>query len=180
MLVITAEELIVAFEEDTELVLMNKKDSNRTKTAQRNRLAVQFLKTLPADFVLVGEHTQTSFLKMNFGTLTEIVIRAHYALEKNPTIRRLTKSADDFDIMIGNKSYEIKTCINGSYFNTRISNSTDRGVILVGAKGVRYIPKDRLWDYVDEKGKLPYKEEDLEELNHYTKIERLLGFIIEE
>jgi exopolysaccharide biosynthesis protein len=103
--------------------------------------------------------------------MTEIIIRAHYALEKDPTLRRMTKSSDDFDIEIGGKKYEIKTCINGSYYNTRVNN--EKGIILVASDGVYYLPKDKKDEYINEKGKLPYKNVDA---NHYTKIERLLGY----
>ena len=92
MLVIKVKDLREVFEGDIEVVLANKKDSNRTKTAQRNRLAVQFLRSLPDDFELIGEGVPNDFLRMNFGSMTEIIIRAHYALEKDPTIKRMTKS----------------------------------------------------------------------------------------
>lgn len=175
MLVIKVKDLIEVFEGDIEIVLANKKDSNRTKTAHRDRMAIQFLKTLPLNFELVGERVPNDFLRMNFGTMTENIIRAHYELEKNPKLKRMTKSSDDFDITIGGKSYEIKTCINGSYYNTKVTN--DKGIILVASDGVYYLPKDKKQEYINEKGKLPYKEVNA---RHYTKIERLLGYEVNE
>ena len=175
MLEVTVKELKEVFASDIEIVLANKKDTNRTKTAQRNRLAIQFLNALPDDFIIVGDRVPTDFLRLNFGSMTEIIIRALYALEKNPAIRRMTKSSDDFDITIGGKKYEIKTCINGSYYNTKVNN--DRGIILVASDGVYYLPKDIKDSYINHRGLLPYKNV---EAKHYTKIERLLGYDIEE
>ena len=177
MLEITASKLIDAYKNHKDNIRHD--DSNRTKTRQRDDLAIRFLQALPADFVLIGENVPSNakdkekeFLRMNFGSMVEIIIRALYTLEKEPNARKMYKSGANFDIQIGNKTYEIKTCINGSYYNTPVQS--EKSILLVAQDGVYCLPKDSIHEYINEKGKLPYKNVDAP---HYTKIERLLGYI---
>lgn len=163
-------EVIEAYEFDIEMLRADKKNTNRTKLIQRDELMLQMLRTLPSDLRLDCEGTPTDSLKLNAGSLTELIINYHLA--KNPDeIKVLQKSGGLFDAKRGCIDVEIKLCVNGSCYNTPIRHKAL--TYLVNRDGVFMITVKEI-DELAPKGKLPYKE--WEGAKHIKSLEKALGF----
>lgn len=147
-----------------------KGDSNSKNAIERDEMALAILDLLPDDLLLIGDGTPSQKAKMNFGTLCECAL--NYLMSDRKALK-VAKSGADYDIEIDGVEYEIKTCVNGSYFNTPV-HSYDFDVILVNTYGIYLIPKDKISAYEGKRGKLPHK--DIPELAHFTELEKLFKF----
>lgn len=144
-----------------------KGDSNSKNLIQRDLFAIKMLEILPLDLVLIGDGTQSTD-KMNIGNIVELVLNYMTANEK-PS--KVCKSGADYDLDYKGIEYEIKTCINGSCYNTKVQRY-DFDVILVNTFGVFLIDKSQIASFENKRGVLPHKE--VEGLKHFTELEELL------
>lgn len=144
-----------------------KGDSNSKNLIQRDLFAIKMLETLPLDLVLIGDGTQSTD-KMNIGNIVELVLN-YMTADKKPL--KVCKSGADYDLDFQGVEYEIKTCINGSCYNTRVQRY-DFDVILVNTFGIFLIDKSQIASFENKRGVLPYKEVD--GLKHFTELEELL------
>lgn len=144
-------DVISAYEFDIEMLREDKKNSNRTKLIQRNELMLQLLRTLPENMLLNCEGTPTDSLKLNAGSLTELVVKYHLGKTDG---KELEKSGGLYDVKRGCIDVEIKLSVNGSCYNTPIKDKML--IYLVNRDGVFMIRKADI-DTVAPKGKLPYK-----------------------
>ena len=169
---IRVSDAIQAYEFDIEMLQADKKNSNRSKLIQLERLMLQFLHTLPLDLYLNCEGTVTDAHKLNAGSLTELVVKYH--LSKVPT-KEVEKSGGLYDVKRGCIDVEVKLSVNGSCYNTPIAEPML--VYLVNRDGVFMIKKADI-PTVAPKGKLPFTAWE-----GATKIDWLskrLGFDVEE
>ena len=143
--------------------------SNAKNTIERDEMALSLLKTLPEDLMLIGDATKSNHSKMNFGTLFECTLTFHTS-EK--TLLKVAKSGADYDIEYKGIEYEVKTCLNGSYYNTPV-RSYDFDVILLTLEGIFLIPKENISEYEGKNGKLPYKKHNLK---HFEELEAFFPF----
>lgn len=163
-------EVIEAYEFDIEMLKADKKNSNRSKLIQRDKLMLQFLRTVPEDLYLSCEGTATDGAKLNAGSLTECILNYHR--EKEP-VKEVAKAGGLYDTKRGCIDVEIKLSVNGSCYNTPIQNKTL--VYLVNRDGVFYIRKADI-DTVAPKGKLPFKA--CEGLTMIKSLTKAMGFEI--
>jgi hypothetical protein len=134
---------------------LNKKvDSNTVRLMQRDKMMLDFLKTVPSDLVIDAEGTPADRNKVNAGSLTECILRYHMAKNKPEEI---SKSGGLFDAKRGCIDVEIKLSLNGSCFNTPIKEKSL--LYLVNNEGVFMVKKSEI-DVITTNGKLPYKEWD--------------------
>ena len=173
----TVTDVIAAYTEDMTAVLENKKDSNRTKKAQRDRIIIQMLNTLPADMLLSCEGTAIDPAKLNAGSVAEIALRFHFAhCSEDTAIMEKSGGVADMSYKNG-RGVEIKLCLNGSCYNTPVARPMT--VYLITPSGVFFIPKKPLEEMLEVSSKLPYKEDVLLEYEGVRKLKTLskaLGF----
>ncbi len=173
----TVSDVIAAYTEDMTAVLENKKDSNRTKKAQRDRIIIQMLRTLPEDMLLSCEGTAIDPAKLNAGSVAEIALRFHFTHCPEDTVI-MEKSGGVVDLSYKNgRGVEVKLCLNGSCYNTPIMQPMT--VYLITPSGVFFIPKKPLEEMLEISSKLPYKEDVLLEYEGVRKLKTLskaLGF----
>lgn len=173
----TVAEVIAAYTEDMTAVLENKKDSNRTKKAQRDRIIIQMLRTLPPKMKMSASGTFIDPAKLNAGEVAEIAVKYHFE-HCSATTKVLAKDGGVADLYRKNGSgIEVKLCLNGSCYNTPIQRAMT--VYLVTPTGVFFIPKKPLAEMLEVSSKLPYKEDTLLEYEGVRKLKTLsqaLGF----
>lgn len=168
----TVENIIKAYEIDYKAQTKKyiaKGDSNSKNLMQRDLFAIKMLKVLPLDLVLIGDGTQTTD-KMNIGNIVELVL--NYVTAKEKPVK-IAKSCADYDLDYKGIEYEIKTCINGSCYNTRVQRY-DFDLILVNTYGIYLIDKTQIASLENKRGVLPHKE--VEGLKHFTELEQLINF----
>jgi hypothetical protein len=135
----TVREVITAYLDDATAVLECKTDSNRTKKAQRDRLMVQFLRTLPEEIGLACSGTAIDPAKLNAGLLAEMVLAYHY--NGKPSVKVLAPSGGLLDLVTAEgEEVEIKLSINGVCYNTPVARPSR--VWLVNRDGVYSIPSE--------------------------------------
>lgn len=131
----------------------NKKvDSNTVRLMQRDKMMLDFLKTVPNDLVIDAEGTPADRNKVNAGSLTECILRYHMAKGQ---MQEIAKSGGLCDAKRGCIDVEIKLSLNGSCFNTPIANPML--IYLVNRDGVFMVRKSEI-DDLAPKGKLPFTE----------------------
>lgn len=164
-------DVMEAYEFDIEMLRADKKNSNRSKLIQRDELILQMLHTLPLDLLLNCEGTPSDSLKLNAGSLVELIVKYHLA--KDDTIKEIEKSGGLYDVKRGCIDVEIKLSVNGSCYNTPIKDKML--VYLVNRDGVFMIRKDDL-DELAPKGKLPFKA--CEKMTLIKSLTKALGYEI--
>ena len=173
----TVKQVINAYQEDLTAVLENKSDSNRTKKAQRDRVLIQILNTLPQKLKLSANGTAIDPQKLNAGEVVEIAVRYHFD-KAVQTAKTLSVMGGQADLLRQNGSgIEVKLCLNGCCYNTPVKRLMT--VYLVTSTGVYLIPKKPLTEMLENSAKLPYKEEALLEYDGVRKLKALslaLGF----
>lgn len=160
-----------AYEFDIEMLTADKKNSNRSKLIQRDRLMLQILDTLPDTLAISCEGTVSDSYKLNAGSLTECAIKYHMA---KGALNEVEKSGGRYDAKRGCIDVEIKLSVNGSCYNTPIKEKAL--IYLVNRDGVYMIKKDEI-DEVAPKGKLPYNE--WEGAKKIVYLSKALGFDVE-
>ena len=157
-------EVIEAYEFDIEMLRADKKNSNRSKLIQRDKLMLQFLATLPKDMTISAEATPTGYAKINAGSLTEIILDYHITKSE---AKYLEKAGGRYDTKRGCIGVEIKLSINGSCYNTPIK---ERALVyLVNRDGVFMIKADMVANVLNGT-KLPYKAcEGLAKIDYLSK-----------
>lgn len=160
-------------------LLVNKlRDSNYAKKIQRYEYLIQFVKTLPLDFVIDCEiASRKNPDEPNAGSLLEIVMTYHY--KHNPDLMEFAKSGGTADITMRNgRGIEIKLSLNGSCYNTPISEPMR--IYLCNRDGVYIIEKkdiDEVIECYGKSGHLPFTEYEGARL-HKT-LSRALGYNVE-
>lgn len=160
-----------AYEFDIEMLTADKKNSNRSKLIQRDRLMLQILDTLPDTLAISCEGTVSDSYKLNAGSLTECAIKYHMA---KGALNEVEKSGGRYDAKRGCIDVEIKLSVNGSCYNTPIKEKAL--IYLVNRDGVYMVKKDEI-DEVAPKGKLPYTE--WEGAKKIVYLSKALGFDVE-
>lgn len=160
-----------AYTFDIEMLSADKKNSNRSKLIQRDRLMLQILDTLPDSLAISCEGTATDSYKLNAGSLVECALKYHMAKDAP---KEVEKSGGRYDAKRGCIDVEIKLSVNGSCYNTPIKEKTL--IYLVNRDGVYMVKKDEI-DEVAPKGKLPYKE--WEGAKKIAYLSKALGFDVE-
>lgn len=163
------EEVKQAYEFDIEMLKEDKKNSNRSKLIQRDKLMLQFLETIPQNMKISIEGTFTDECKINAGSLTEAILDYH--INKGQGIKVLEKASGKYDSKRGCIGVEIKLSINGSCYNSPVK---ERALVyLVNRDGVFMIKADDV-EKVTKNKKLPYTHtEGLTEIEYLSKA---LGF----
>lgn len=171
----TVREVITAYLDDATAVLECKTDSNRTKKAQRDRLMVQMLRTLPEDLGLSCEGTAIDPAKLNAGSLAEMIVRYHY---EGRAVSVLEKSGGVYDLITRKgEPIEIKLSLNGVCYNTPITRPCR--VWLVNRDGVYSIPVRVLVDMLAVSKRLPQTHDAVmywEEVERLDALSLALGF----
>lgn len=162
-------DIIDAYKFDIECLEKDKKNTNRTKLIQRDKLMLQFLATVPETLYISAEGTPTDSAKVNAGSLTECIVKYHLA---KADLKDVEKSGGLYDTKRGCIDVEIKLSVNGSCYNTPIAEPML--IYLVNRDGVFMVRKSEI-DELAPKGKLPYKE--WEDATHIKSLEKALGFI---
>lgn len=168
----TVENIIKAYKVDLKAQTKKytaKGDSNSKNLIQRDLFAIKMLETMPLDLVLIGDGTQSTD-KMNVGVVVELALQYALASEK-PT--KVCKSGADYDVEFAGVEYEVKTCLNGSCYNTKVQRY-DFDVILVNTFGVFLIDKTQIASFENKRGILPHKE--IDGLQHFEILEKILKF----
>lgn len=166
----TVKNIITAYKVDLKVQTKKytaKGDSNSKNLIQRDLFAIKMLETMPENVVLYGDGTQSAD-KMNIGIVGELMLQYAIADEK-PT--EVYKSGADFDIIYKGVKYEVKTCINGSCYNTK-AQRYEYDLILINTFGIFLIDKTQIASFENKRGVLPHKEVD--GLKHFTELENLV------
>ena len=165
------EKLIKTFQEDMQEVLADKKNTNRTKIAQRDRYVIAMLETLPDGFVLDCEPTPKNPEKANAGSVIEII--ANFWLNKNPDAMEGVKTTGVADAHRGTRAYEIKLNLNGSCYNTKLQRAM--WTIVFTTEGIYKIPASVIMSLVNARGILPYGDlARFDGVSHYAVLEKVL------
>lgn len=154
------------------------KNTNYKKIAQRYEYLLQFVKTLPLDFIVDCEIASSKNPdEPNAGSLLEIAMTYHY--KHNPELMELAKSGGTADITMRNgKGIEIKLSLNGSCYNTPINQPMR--IYLCNRDGVYIIEKKDIDEVITTYGKsghLPFTEYEGARL-HKT-LSKALGYNVE-
>ena len=154
------------------------KDSNYKKIAQRYEYLLQFVKTLPLDFIVDCEiASRKNPDEPNAGSLLEIAMTYHY--KHNPDLMELAKSGGTADITMANgRGIEIKLSLNGSCYNTPISEPMR--IYLCNRDGVYIIEKNDIDEVIETYGKsghLPFTE--WEDARLHKTLSRALGYNVD-
>lgn len=166
---IKVSEIKQAYEFDIEMLRQDKKNSNRSKLIQRDKLMLQMLDTVPADLYISAEGTPTDSAKINAGSLAECLLKYHMSKEKASAVE---KSGGAYDAKRGCVDVEIKLSINGSCYNTPVKD--EMLVYLINRDGVFMIKKSEIASIINKKGILPHKEWD--GAKHIKSLEKALGY----
>ena len=170
---VLVKDIIQAYEFDIEVRSADKKDTNRTKMVQRDRLMLQFLRTVPENLRISCEGTPSDPSKLNAGSLTECIINYHLA---KADIKEISKNGGKFDAKRGCIDVEIKLSVNQSCYNTKIKSPSL--IYLVNRDGVFMVRKAEIETLIDHKGRLPYdKWEGAKMVKFLTKA---LGYDMDE
>ena len=163
-------DIIEAYQFDIECLEQDKKNTNRTKLIQRDKLMLQFLATVPKTLYISAEGTPTDSAKVNAGSLTECIVKYHLA---KADLKEVEKSGGLYDTKRGCIDVEIKLSVNGSCYNTPIK---ERALVyLVNRDGVFMIKADTVAEVLNGT-KLPYKA--VEGLTRIDYLSRAMGFEI--
>lgn len=166
---ITAKDVIESYEFDIEKLRIDKKNSNRSKLIQRDKLMLQLLNTVPENLLFSCEGTASDEYKLNAGSLTECIVKYH--LSKNPDLKEVEKSGGLYDAKRGCINVEIKLSVNGSCYNTPIKD--EMLIYLVNRDGVFMIRKADI-PLVTNKGKLPFTA--TENMTLIKSLTKMLGY----
>lgn len=164
MPIMNRNEIMKAYNESVQELRKNLADKYRTRDQKKNDkrllerdyLMLQLLASIPKDVTLSGFGTMTDKNKMNAGHIAEMVLNYHHKREK---IKRLALAGGCYDGLNGCISYEVKLCVNGSCYNTKLESANS--VYLVTADGVFFIPKAQSMSMVNASGKFPYQKEKI-------------------
>jgi hypothetical protein len=156
-----------------------KTNTNYTKKRERYSKMLQFLRTLPDDFIVDCEPASSKNPdEPNAGSLLEITARYHY--DRNPDLMELAKSGGTADITMRNgRGIEIKLSLDGMTFNTTIHEPMR--VYLANRDGVYIIEKKDI-DYIittyGKRGHLPYTHVDDAKMRLHKGLTKALGYKI--
>lgn len=152
-------------------------NSNYSKKMARYAMLLQFINTLPDDFVIDCEICSAKNPdEPNAGSLLEIVM--HYAYEKNPELMEMSKSGGTADITMKNgRGIEIKLSLDGMTYNTPIGEPMK--IYLANRDGVYMIEKkdiDYIIDTYGTQGHLPYRHHDDAKMRLHKGLTKALGY----
>ena len=154
------------------------KNTNYAKKMTRYAMLLQFVSTLPDDFIIDCEIASAKNPdEPNAGSLLEIVMR--YAYGKNPELMEIAKSGGTADITMKNgRGIEIKLSLDGMTYNTPISEPMR--IYLANRDGIYIIEKNDINYIIDTYGKqghLPYKHCNDAKMKLHKGLTKALGYI---
>lgn len=152
--------------------------SNYSKKMARYAMLLQFVNTLPDDFIIDCEIASSKNPdEPNAGSLLEIVMTYHY--KHNPDLMELAKSGGTADITMKNgRGIEIKLSLDGMTYNTPISEPMR--IYLANRDGIYIIEKNDIEYIIDaygSQGHLPYRHHNDAKMKLHKGLTKALGYI---